>query len=115
MKFVTMWLNAFPPKDRILQTLSPRAIMHGTTLDVSKHCTIPFGSYCQVHEDPNHFNNMIEQTTGAICLGPIGNLQGGYRFLNLNTGRCINRKQHTSLPMQADVIQQVKDMVKQQL
>eukprot|EP00957_Ditylum_brightwellii_P112211 8555125-Ditylum_brightwellii.AAC.1 len=63
MNFVTMWLNAFPPKGRILQTLSPRAIIHGTTLDVSKHCKIPFGSYCRVHEDPDSSNNMTEQTT----------------------------------------------------
>eukprot|EP00957_Ditylum_brightwellii_P047570 3613216-Ditylum_brightwellii.AAC.2 len=105
MKFVTMWLNNFPPKDRILQTLSPREIVHGTTLDVSKHCKIPFGAYCQVYEDPDPSNNMTEQTTGAICLGPIGNLQGGYRFLNLTTGRCIKRKQHTFLPMPADIIQ----------
>eukprot|EP00957_Ditylum_brightwellii_P170383 12969098-Ditylum_brightwellii.AAC.1 len=58
---------------------------------------------------------MTEQITGTICLGPIGNLQGGYRFLNITTRRCIKRKQHPSLPMLADIIQQVKNMAKQQL
>ena len=40
---------------------------------------------------------MIDQTQGAICLGPKRNLQGYYAFLSLCTGRNTTHSQFTEL------------------
>jgi hypothetical protein len=39
------WLNAFPHKNGISRTLSPRAIVTGLGIDYHKHCHIQFGQY----------------------------------------------------------------------
>ena len=44
-------LNFFPPKGGISDTLSPKAIMFGETLDYKKHLSLAIGQYCQVHEE----------------------------------------------------------------
>ena len=69
--------------------------MTGIKLDYSKHCRLPFGSYVQVHDEPSPTNSPTARTVGAITLGPTGNLQGGYKFLNLRTGKKITRRDWT--------------------
>jgi hypothetical protein len=44
-------LNCFPMKGGISDTLSPRAIMSGETLDYKKHLSLQIGQYCQVHKE----------------------------------------------------------------
>jgi hypothetical protein len=39
-----------------------------------------------VHKDDTPHNSQSPRTKGAISLGPSGNLQGGYKFMALNTG-----------------------------
>ena len=34
-----------------------------------KHYKLPFGSYCQVHEETNPRNSLAPRTQGAISLG----------------------------------------------
>ena len=85
-------LNHFPTKGGISDTISPRTIMTGETLDFRKHLILQLGQYCQVHEDDAPRNSQLARTQGAICLGPSGNLQGGYKFLNLTTGQKISRR-----------------------
>jgi hypothetical protein len=65
------WLNMFPSHDGVSDTLSPRTLMTGYTLDYAKHCRLEFGSYVQTHEE--HDNSMESCTTGAIALRPTGN------------------------------------------
>eukprot|EP00957_Ditylum_brightwellii_P205263 15343091-Ditylum_brightwellii.AAC.1 len=43
--FAVLWLNAFPPRTGVLQTLSLHVILTGTSLNLKKHCCIPFGAY----------------------------------------------------------------------
>ena len=50
---------------------------------------------------------MNARTTGAICMGPTGNRQGGHYFLNLSTGDTIVRHRWTVLPMPQDVIDRI--------
>ena len=91
--FSIFWTNAFPPKSGVSETISPRKIITGQQMDYMKHCLLPFGAYVQTHEEPNPTNSLQARTIGAICLGPTGNLQGSYKFLNLRTGkRFIRRK-----------------------
>lgn len=103
--YSVFWLNSFPALDGVSRTLSPRAIVTGSTVSYEKHCRLEFGSYVQTHEE--HDNSMVPRTTGAIALRPSGNAQGGHYFLSLLTGRRLHRNRWTELPMPADVIDRV--------
>ena len=118
MRQCVMWLNAFPVASGVSDTISPRTIMTGTTLDYKKHCRLEFGSYCETHEHPDKTNDMDPRSLPSLNLGPTGNLQGTHRFLNLRTGRIIKRRSWTELPIPKSVIARVaalaaKDAAKQ--
>ena len=66
-----------------------------------------FGSYCEVHEENTPTNSMKLRGIPAICLGPTGNIQGTYSFLNLATGLVIKRRRFTELPAPDSVIKRV--------
>ena len=112
---ITVWtvmgvgtmINAFPTKGSISATLSPMTIMSGEVLDYKKQLALQVGSYCQVHEEEFPRNSQLPRTRGAIALGPTGNVQGGFRFMALNTGRVITRYSWDSLPMPDTVIARV--------
>jgi hypothetical protein len=99
------WLNCFPPGRGLSATMSPRQIMTGQRIDFRKHCQLEYGSYVQTHDE--HDNTMTQRTTGALAMRPTGNTQGGYWFYNLTTGRLINRRKWTELPMPNDVIERI--------
>ena len=106
------WLNAFPAQDGISNTLSPRTIVTGRTIDHNRHCKYEFGEYVQTHEE--HDNSMAPRTAGALALRPTGNAQGGYYFFSLSTGRVLNRNHATRLPMPQEVIAQVHRLARRQ-
>jgi hypothetical protein len=54
--------------------------------------------------------NMTTRTTGAIALRPTGNVQEGYYFFSLSTGRRIKRNSWTKLPMPSEVIARINQM-----
>jgi hypothetical protein len=60
-----------------------------------------------VHEEDNHRNSQIARTKGAIYLGPSGNLQGGFKFMALNSGNKIVRHSWDVIPMPDLVIDRV--------
>lgn len=78
--------------------------MLGENLDFKKHLSLPFGQYCQVHEEDNPRNSQIARTKGAISMGPSGNLQGGFKFMTLNSGKKIVRRSWDAIPMPDVVI-----------
>ena len=82
-------LNHFPPKGGISATISPKTIMTGETLDMKRDLRLQIGQYCQVHEEDLLCNSQLPHMRGAICLGPSGNVQGGYKFMSLQTGKKI--------------------------
>jgi hypothetical protein len=47
---VVKLLNVFPTKGGVSDTLIPKTIMLGETLDFKKHLSLQIGQYCQVHE-----------------------------------------------------------------
>ncbi len=106
-KHTIMMLNAIPPKSGITTHLSPRNIVSGKTLDYKHHFKMPIGDYAQVHEAEEPRNSMAERTLGAICLGPIDNAQGGYKFMSLCTGKLIRCYAFTPIPMMQEVIDRV--------
>jgi hypothetical protein len=78
------WLNAFPHRLGISQTMSPRSIVTGLNVDYNRHCQIEYGKYVQTHE--KHDNSMVTRAMGALALRPAGNQQGGYYFYSLSSG-----------------------------
>ena len=97
----------FPAKGGI-SNVSLKILMTKINLDYSKHFRLPFRSYIQVHDEPSPTNSPTARTVGAITLGPTSNLQDGYKFLNLRTGKNITRRNWTHLPMPIEVIERVK-------
>jgi len=91
--------------------LSPQAIITGLTPDFFKHCKAPFGSYAQVHAEPEPKNDvMTSRTVGGICLGPLGNIQGTNKFLSVLTGQVIKARSFTPLPMPDDIIHAIENI-----
>jgi hypothetical protein len=99
------WLNMFPAHDGVSAVQSPRRILTGQQGDYELHCQLEFGKYVQVHE--SHNNSMLTRTTGAIALRPTGNIQGGFYFMSLTTGKRLTRYAWTPLPMPGEVITRV--------
>ena len=102
--FVTLRLNAFPVKSGVSETFSPREILLRWRMDAKNHCIVLPGSYCEVHDDPNPSNTTVSRTHEGLSLGPTGNLQGIVQFYCLNTGRVLNRRAFTGIPMPTAVI-----------
>ena len=108
--YVVTWLNNFPPKGGISKTITPRQLFTGDKVHYNRHCKIQFGEYVQVHEENTPTNSMEPRATGASALGSTYNLQSGYKFLSLNTGRLINRRAFTILPLKTDVKSRVESL-----
>ena len=105
--FVILWLDAFPVKLGISQTISPRELLMRWRLDYKKHCWVQPGTYCEVHDEPVPTNTMAWRSHEAIALGPTGNLQGSVKFYCINTGQVLKRRSFTPMPMPDRVIKQV--------
>ena len=97
--------NMFALKHGISTTQSPSELILNRKIDFNAHCKVEYGEYVQTHEE--HDNSMRTRTVGAIATRPTGNTQGGYYFIRLDTGRRINRRDWTALPMPNIVIDQV--------
>jgi len=110
LHFCVMWMNSFPVKSGISEKWSPRELVSCTKLDAKLQFRAPFGSYCEMHIDPDITNLLEPRTNWAICMGPMGNLQGGYKFLSLATGKNVTRRKFTEMPVTDVVIKQVEEM-----
>ena len=113
--FAATWINSFPVKDGASDNLSPRTLITGVRLDANKHCKVPFGTYVQVAEENKPTNTTQTRTQGAIALGPSNNIQGGVRFMSLNTGKQFSsRRQFTVIPITDLIIKRVNDLAESQ-
>ena len=63
-----------------------------------------------MHIDPDITNTLEPRLNWAICMGPMGNLQGSYKFLLLATGKNVTRRRFTEMPITEAVIRQVDAM-----
>ena len=100
VSFQVLWLNAFPVKFGVSATISLRTIMTQKLIDYNIYCQIPFGAYVQIHEsnDPTNDTEAL-RTLAAVSLGPTGNRQGGYYFLNLTICKRITHNHFTPYAM----------------
>jgi hypothetical protein len=110
LHFCVMWMNSFSVKSGISKKWSPRKLVSRHKLDTKLHCRSPFGSYCEVHVDPDITNTLDPRTKWAICTGPTRNLQGSYNFLSLATGKKVTQRKFTKMPITELVIKQVEEM-----
>ena len=53
----------------------------------TKHYCVPFGTYCQVHEEDGPRNSLVTCTQGAISMGPSKNRQGGHIFFHTHNSK----------------------------
>jgi hypothetical protein len=60
-----------------------------------------------VHEEDNPRNSQIARTKGEIYLGPSGNIQDGFKFMALNSGKKIVCRSWDIIPIPDLVIDQV--------
>jgi hypothetical protein len=111
---VVKLLIFFPTKGGVSDTLSPKTIMSREMLDYKKHLSLQLGQYCQVHEEENPRNSQIARSKGAIYLGPRGNLQGGFKFMILNSGKKIVRRSWDVIPMPDIMIDRVNALCRDQ-
>ena len=81
--FVVLWLNLFPVRNRVSKVHSPPSIVTRTKLSWKRHCKVLFGTYCDVHDEPDPSNDMTPRTHEGIAAGPTGNIQGTYKFFVL--------------------------------
>jgi hypothetical protein len=100
----------FPHADGVSKTMSPQNIIIGTMANYDLHCRVPFGAYCEVHNINDPSNTEKPRTSAAIALNPTGNLQGSYHFLSLVTGKRINRRRWTQLPITDAIIARVHEL-----
>jgi hypothetical protein len=111
---VVKLLNFFPTKGSVSDTLSPKTIMSGETLDFKKHLSLQIGQYCQVHEEDTPRNSQVARTKGEISLGPSGNVQGGFKFVAFNSGKKIIRLSWDLIPLPDVIINSVNELGKDQ-
>ena len=100
-------LNNLPSTSGVSKTLSPSTIITGRASPDYNRIRLDFGTYCQVHDEPNPSNTMRSRTTGAIALHESGNHQGSYYFMSLRTGKLLHRRNYTTLPLSNDIIDRV--------
>ena len=72
----SIWFNMFPSRGGVSKTISPHSLVRGRKLDFNRHCRVPFGAYCEVHNEANPSNTSMSRTAGVVSLGSNGNLQG---------------------------------------
>jgi hypothetical protein len=110
VKASNFWLNVFPYAHGISDVLSPCQIVTGSKIDFNLQCHLAFHSYVQTHEA--HDNTMAPHTIGALALWPTGNVQGGFHFYSLTSGKVNKRNHWTELPMPNEVIDKVHTLAR---
>ena len=78
-------LNYFPVKGEVSTILSNNTILYSETIHYKQNLGIKIGNYLQLHNHEDSRNSQVPCTKGAILLGPIGNEQGGFLFMSLNS------------------------------
>jgi hypothetical protein len=111
---VVKLLKFFSTKGDVSDTLIPKTIMSGETLDFKKHLSLQIGQFFQVHEEDTPRNRQAARTKEAISLGPSGNLQGGFKFMALNSAKKIVRRNWDVIPLSDVVSNRVNEFGKDQ-
>jgi len=104
---VATCLNDFPSKKGISKTLSPGTIVLGRDQVDGNHLKGVYGRYYEVYIGTDNTNK--QRRASCICLRP-SNSQGGYYFMNLETGKRIHGYRFTELAMSNHIIERVHEL-----
>lgn len=66
LRFVVLWLNAFPNANGASTEFSPREIVTGLRMNYPMHCRARFGAYVDASQDSDITNTMNNRT--ALCI-----------------------------------------------
>ena len=93
--FSVLWLNAFRLKWNIGKKFNEGYV--GQESFILKNTVSQYlgNTVCEVHNRPDRYNTMTSRTNGFIALGPIGNLNGIYKFFYLKTGHILKWRKCT--------------------
>ena len=103
-------LNQMPSEDGISEYMSPLTMVTGDGPVDYNNIKLEFGTYCQVFEDRTITNTPAARSTGAIALTISPSPSGFYRFMSLDTGMLLKRKQYTALPITQAVVERVHEL-----
>ena len=95
-----IFFNAYVNRQGISDEFLLREFILQWQLNWKKDCRGQFRAYCQAFNDldSTQTNTQALHSQNAICLGPMGSMQGTYKFLDLATKQVIKRK-FTMFPM----------------
>ena len=99
------WINAFPSKTLISSTMRTAMIVEGKGNPDVNHKHITFGWYTMVYTGTT--NDMKISSVPYIVLNE-SNDHGGHYLMSLYTGKRLHSYQCTELPLDDDVIAQVR-------
>ena len=106
-------LNTVPRSTGLSLVYSPWTLVTGRRLDYTMHCRVRAGEYCVVDEEFKPRNStQIARESGAIAVGPYGNLHGTYRFMYFSSGEMINRKIFRPLPITTAAQKRLEELSK---
>ena len=92
----------------------PHMIISQRNWDHTKHYWVEFGAYVHVSQVNYSKNKNRPITLDGIYLCPVPNLQGGYKIIDLRTGKLITRPKLFEIPIIDFVINSVEKMVEDQ-
>ena len=101
---INEWLNAYPYKRGVSSKYSPGAMIQGKQPVDMQTLKVSFGAYCEVYDGTDNTNK--QRTLSCIALRPC-NKQGGYYFLNLESGRKVHGYEWNELAISDRVIDMV--------
>ena len=111
LTMVITCLNDFPQNNGISDTLSPGSIVLGRGKVDGNNLRATFGRYYEVFSGTDNTNK--ERRISAICLRP-SNSQGGYYFMNIETGKRIHGYNFTELAMPDYILDRVHVLAEQE-
>ncbi len=105
--FVVTMINSFPRSTSAIEGVAPKTKLTGKVLDYKTDLQLEFGDYVQANEENNKTNSLDARTFPAVCLGPVGNIQSSYYFMNLNTWQVVKRRSWVKMPLPNQVIDKI--------
>ena len=94
------WRNTIPAWGAgISAVYSLHEILTGMKMNFKKYCRLDFGKYVEVHDRPTPTNSLKSHTKLCVALGPICNLQGTFKFMDIITCMKLKKRSWTCIPM----------------
>jgi hypothetical protein len=100
----TRWWYTAQPNRKAQDGRTPREKHYGKKLDAKIDARHGFGDYVQVSLKETTNDIHEERTTGALALCPVGNMEGSWYYLSLDTEKVIRSNRVTAVPLDEVVI-----------